>query len=109
MRRNTMGPKHSELVQHMERKLNILVVDDHAVVREGLKRILEEQDDCVVAAEASNVPEACAWLRKRSFDLILLDLSLPQRSGLEVLNLVKKDNPRIPVLVLTAYGEVQHG
>ena len=61
----------------MRRVLSILVVDDHAVVREGLKRILEEQDDCVVTAEAANVPEACAWLRKRSFDLVLLDLSLP--------------------------------
>jgi len=80
-------------------------VDDHAVVREGLKRILEEQDDCVVAAEASNVPEACAWLRKRSFDLVLLDLSLPQRNGLELLKMIKKDTPRLPVLVLSAYGE----
>src|SRR5215813_8252662 len=89
----------------MRRVLSILVVDDHAVVREGLKRILEEQDDCVVAAEASNVPEACAWLRKRSFDLVLLDLSLPQRNGLELLKMIKKDTPRLPVLVLSAYGE----
>jgi DNA-binding NarL/FixJ family response regulator len=89
----------------MKHSLDILVVDDHAVVREGLKRILEECDDCVVAAEAANVPDACAWLRKRSFDLILLDLSLPQRNGLELLKMVKKDMPRLPVLVLSAYGE----
>lgn len=89
----------------MTHKLEILVVDDHAVVREGLKRILEEYDDCVVAAEAGNVPDACAWLRKRTFDLILLDLSLPQRNGLELLKLVKRDWPRVRVLVLSAYGE----
>jgi DNA-binding NarL/FixJ family response regulator len=89
----------------MKHTLDILVVDDHVVVREGLKRILAECDDCVVAAEAANVPDACAWLRKRSFDLILLDLSLPQRNGLELLQMVKKESPRVRVLVLSAYGE----
>jgi DNA-binding NarL/FixJ family response regulator len=55
-------------------RLQILVVDDHVVVREGLKRILQEDGECVVAAEAGSVAEALAWLRKRTFGLVLLDI-----------------------------------
>ena len=65
----------------MARRLEILVIDDHLVVREGLKRILEDCADCVVAAEAGSVMDALAWLRKRPFDLVLLDISLLKRSG----------------------------
>ena len=89
--------------------MDILVVDDHLVVREGLKRILEEYDDCVVAAEAGNVADALALLRRRSFDLVLVDISLPQRSGLELVRLIKTEWPRLRVLVLSAYGEDHYG
>jgi two-component system, NarL family, invasion response regulator UvrY len=89
----------------MRKKLEILVVDDHLVVREGLKRILEEEEYCIVAAEAASVGEALAWLRKRSFDLILLDISLPERTGLDLLRMIKKEMPRLPVLMLSAYRE----
>ena len=89
----------------MPDRLEILVVDDHVVVREGLKRILEESDDCVVAAEAGSVADAAAWLRKRAFDLVLLDISLPERTGLELLKTIKKELPGLPVLVLSAYAE----
>jgi DNA-binding NarL/FixJ family response regulator len=89
--------------------MDILVVDDHLVVREGLKRILEEYDDFVVAAEAGNVPDALAWLRRRPFDLVMVDISLPQRSGLELVRTMKKEWPRLRVLVLSAYGEDHYG
>jgi DNA-binding NarL/FixJ family response regulator len=89
----------------MAKRLEILVVDDHLVVREGLKRILEEADGCSVAGEASNVIEALSWLRRRAFDLVLLDISLPERTGLDLLKIVKKEWPRLPVLVLSAYRE----
>jgi DNA-binding NarL/FixJ family response regulator len=89
----------------MSKKLELLVVDDHLVVREGLKRILEECDGCVVAAEAANVNEALSWLRERHFDLILLDISLPEKTGLDLLKTIKKELPRLPVLVLSAYRE----
>ena len=89
----------------MHKRLEILVVDDHLVVREGLKRILEECDGCVVAAEAASVGEALAWLRKRSFDLVLLDISLPEKTGLDLLKIIKHDLPRLPVLMLSAYRE----
>ena len=89
----------------MPDKLEILVVDDHVVVREGLKRILQECDDCVVGAEAGTVADALAWLRRRAFDLVLLDISLPERTGLELLRTIKKESPGVPVLVLSAYAE----
>jgi DNA-binding NarL/FixJ family response regulator len=89
----------------MGKRLEILVVDDHLVVREGLKRILEECDDFIVAAAASTVNEALTWLRKRHFDLVLLDISLPEKTGLELLKTIKKDLPRLPVLILSAYRE----
>jgi DNA-binding NarL/FixJ family response regulator len=85
--------------------LEILVVDDHTVVREGLKRILQRCEDCVVAAEAQTAAEALGWLRKRSFDLVLLDISLPGGSGLELLKTVKKELPKLPILILSAYAE----
>ena len=79
----------------MPDKLDILVVDDHVVVREGLKRILQEDGHCTVAAEAANVAEALAWLRKRAFDLVLLDISLPERTGLDLLKTIKHEQPRL--------------
>jgi DNA-binding NarL/FixJ family response regulator len=89
----------------MLNRLEILVVDDHLVVREGLKRILQEAEGCVVAAEAANVSEALMWLRKRPFDLVLLDISLPEKTGFELLETIKKELPRLPVLVLSAYRD----
>ena len=89
----------------MPDKLEILVVDDHVVVREGLKRILHECDDCIVAAEAGTVADALARLRRRAFDLVLLDISLPERTGFELLKTIKKESPGLPVLVLSAYAE----
>jgi DNA-binding NarL/FixJ family response regulator len=89
----------------MRNRLEILVVDDHLVVREGLKRILQEAEGCAVAAEAANVSEALMWLRKRPFDLVLLDISLPEKTGFELLETIKKELPRLPVLVLSAYRD----
>jgi DNA-binding NarL/FixJ family response regulator len=86
-------------------KLEILVVDDHHVVREGLKRILADCGDCVVAAEAGDVTGALAWLRQRPFDLVLLDISLPEQTGFDLLKTIKAQWPGLPVLMLTAYAE----
>jgi len=86
-------------------KIDILVVDDHVVVREGLKRILEDCEDCAVVAEAGNVADALAWLRKNPVQLVLLDISLPERTGLDLLKTIKKEMPGIRVLVLSAYRE----
>jgi len=90
----------------MGRRLEILVVDDHLVVREGLKRILDECEDFVVAAEASTVSEALTWLRKRHFDLVLLDISLPGMDGNEILSEIRRDGRmrHLPIIALTAHA-----
>ena len=85
--------------------IKILVVDDHRVVRDGLKRILVDTPDMVVADEASNGEEVINKVWKNHYDLVLLDISLPGRDGLDVLKQLKCTNPKIPVLILSMYPE----
>lgn len=89
-------------------KFSILIVDDHAVVREGLKFILAKADDLDVIAEAGNAPDAMALLRKRSCDLVLLDLSLPGKTSVELLKMIRDELPKVRVLVLSTYPEDQY-
>lgn len=89
-------------------KVNILIVDDHAVVREGLKYILSKADDLCVIGEAGNVPDGMALLRKHPCDLVLLDLSLPGKSGVELLKMVRDEFPRVRFLILSTYPEDQY-
>jgi two-component system, NarL family, invasion response regulator UvrY len=89
-------------------KIKILMVDDHAVVREGLKYILSQAPELEVAAEARGVPEALELLRTQHFDVILLDLSLSGQSGMELLRVVKAKPSAPPVLVVSAYAEDQY-
>ena len=87
--------------------LRILLVDDHAVVRQGLKQILAEEFERSQFGEAQSVQEALDLLRGRKWDVVVLDIDLPGRSGLEVLKEVKSCPARIPVLVLSMYPEDQ--
>ncbi len=89
-------------------KLKILLVDDHAIVREGLKRILADTQDLEVTGEAASVSEAAALLRAQPFDLVVLDISLPGRNGLELLRIIQDESPKLPVLVLSIYPEDQY-
>jgi two-component system, NarL family, invasion response regulator UvrY len=92
----------------MHDKIKILIVDDHAVVREGLKSIVNAAPNMEVAAEAGSVPDALTLLKGGLFDVILLDLTLKDRSGMELLKVVKAKNPKLPVLVLSSFGEDQY-
>jgi len=85
--------------------IKILVVDDHAIVRDGLKRLLVDTPDMVVADEASNGEEVINKVGNNDYDLVLLDISLPGRDGLDVLKQLKCTNPQIPVLILSMYPE----
>jgi DNA-binding NarL/FixJ family response regulator len=85
--------------------IKILVVDDHAIVRDGLKRLLMDTPDMVVADEASNGEEVINKVWNNDYDLVLLDISLPGRDGLDVLKQLKCTNPKIPVLILSMYPE----
>src|SRR5262245_14717860 len=86
----------------------ILVVDDHAVVRDGVKRMFDEQPGMVTFGEASTPHEAITLVGEQDWDIVVLDLALGQRSGLEVLQEVKKLRPTLPVLVLSMYAEEQY-
>jgi len=86
----------------------ILIVDDHAIVREGLKQILAEVDDIDVAGEADCSSRALQMARQEPWDMVLMDISLPDRSGLETLELIKKEHPGVKVLMLSMHRETQY-
>ena len=86
----------------------ILIVDDHAIVREGLKQILAEVDDIEVAGEADCSSRALQMARLEPWDMVLMDISMPDRSGLETLELMKKEHPAIKVLMLSMHRETQY-
>ena len=88
--------------------IRIMVVDDHAIVREGLKQILSDVDDMAVLAEAGNGQEALDKIRRATFDVILMDISMPGRSGLEILKEIKSEHPKLPVLILSMHPEEQY-
>jgi len=88
--------------------INILIADDHTIVRKGLKQILAETQDMVVAGEASNGFEVMEKVRNNHYDVLLLDISMPGKSGLDILKELKMENPKLPVLVLSMYPEEQY-
>ncbi len=88
---------------------HILLVDDHAVVRAGLRAVLESTNDPVTVEEASCFAEAMTKLRQRHWDAVILDLSLPGKSGLEVLKEIRRTDSRLPVLVLSFHSEREYG
>lgn len=88
--------------------LNILIVDDHAVVRRGLREIiLETVSRDAIFDEAASGHEALQKTASNSYDLVLLDISMPGRNGLDTLKAIKIDKPKLPVLVLSMYPEEQ--
>jgi DNA-binding NarL/FixJ family response regulator len=89
--------------------IRLLIVDDHAIVRHGLRQVVSEAADIVVAAEAGSSQEAVRLLREREFDMVLLDISLPDKNGIETLKLIKRDKPGLPVVMLTMHAEDEFG
>ena len=87
--------------------IRVLIVDDHAVVRHGLKQILNDTGDLRVAGEAGDGVEAIQWLRRHGDDchVVLLDISMPNKGGLDTLSQIHREFPRLPVLVLSMYPE----
>lgn len=87
--------------------ISILIVDDHPVVRQGLKQILAEEFPSATFGEAQNASEALDLVTRRRWDIVILDISLPGKSGLEVLKELKRKKATLPVLVLTMLTEEQ--
>ncbi len=92
----------------MAEKIHVLIADDHAIVRQGLKQILSETDDLVVAGEADDGVEALQLARSCQWDAFLLDVSMPNRNGIDTLKQLKKEFPKLPVLILSMHPEEQY-
>jgi two-component system invasion response regulator UvrY len=88
--------------------LRILVADDHPIVRQGVKQIIADTTDMIVADEASNGPEVLSKIRAGSYDAVLLDISLPGVNGIDVLRQLRNERPRPPVLILSVHPEEQY-
>jgi two-component system, NarL family, invasion response regulator UvrY len=86
----------------------VLVCDDHLIVRQGIKQILADAADIEVAAEAASGPEALAHVRVGGIDVVLLDIAMPQRDGLDILRQLKSEAPKLPVLMLSTYPDRQY-
>jgi DNA-binding NarL/FixJ family response regulator len=85
--------------------IRVLIADDHAIVRQGLKQILAETRDMVVAAEAETASEAIKLAREADWDVALLDISMPDKSGIDTLKQIRKERPKLPVLILSMHPE----
>jgi len=90
------------------KKIMILIADDHPIVRAGFKQVISETTDMVVADEAGNGQEVMNLIHKKDYDIILLDISMPGRNGLEIVKDLKVEKPRIPVMILSIYPEEQY-
>ena len=91
--------------------IRVLVCDDHQIVRQGIRQILADAGDIEVAAEAANGPDAVRRVRDRTdppLDVVLLDIAMTGRDGLEVLRQLRREFPRLPVLILSTYPEKQY-
>lgn len=88
--------------------IRIVIADDHTLMREGLKRIFEGNDEITVVDEAIDGFSVINLVRKGGFDLLLLDLSMPGRSGIDLIRQIRTETPKLPILVLTMYEEEQY-
>ena len=89
-------------------KLEVLVADDHAIIRDGLRKILADTEDLVVADEAANGAAVLEKVRARDWSLLVLDISMPGRNGLELIKLVKAERPKLPILIFSMHHEEQY-
>lgn len=89
--------------------IKVLIADDHAIVRHGLRQIVSETEDIRVEGEAESSAQAIRELRENAFDVVLLDISLPDKNGIETLKQVRREWPAVSVLMLTTHAEDEFG
>jgi two-component system invasion response regulator UvrY len=89
--------------------IRVLIADDHAVVREGVRQILSDTPDISVVAEARDGQEAIDRVRTAQIDVVVLDITMPGKSGIEALTEIKRERPNLPVLILSVHSEEQYG
>jgi len=88
--------------------IKVLIADDHTIVREGLKQILSESSDIIASGEARNGKEVLNKIIKNDYDVVLLDISMPGRGGIDILKEIKSIKPKLSVLILSMYPEEQY-
>lgn len=88
--------------------IKVIIADDHSMIREGLKQLLELDGDIEVIAEANNGLECMELVREKEMDLLLLDINMPEMNGLQVLAKMKKEKIKRKVLILTIHNEVEY-
>lgn len=88
--------------------IRVLVADDHAIIRDGLRQILADTDDLVLAGEALNGDEVLAKVRQENWDILVLDISMPGKSGLELIKQIRNEKPKLPILVFSMHHEEQY-
>ncbi|PLT16582.1 response regulator [Ralstonia mannitolilytica] len=88
--------------------IRVLIADDHEIVRAGLRQFLSEERDIEVAGEAASGEEVMEQLRTGAFDVVVLDISMPDRNGIDTLKLVRQRHPDLPVLILSTFPEDQY-
>src|SRR5215210_5223384 len=98
---------------HMARRdernaIRVLIADDHAILRRGLRGIIDETEDMKVVAEAESSAEALKYLRANPCDVVLLDISMPDRNGMDTLDMIRKEHPKLAVLMLSTHPENQY-
>jgi DNA-binding NarL/FixJ family response regulator len=88
--------------------IRVLIVDDHAILRDGIRSILESQDDVIVIGEASDGVEALEYVKRLWPDIVLMDISMPKINGLEATRLIKEQFPSVKVLILTQHDNREY-
>ena len=88
--------------------IRVLLADDHSIVRDGLKRILAATPDLQVTGEAAGGDEALALVKVNDYDVVMLDMSMPGLSGIDLIKRLKLEKPRLKILVLSMHGESQY-
>jgi two-component system, NarL family, invasion response regulator UvrY len=106
---NARSPETGRRIEGVTRVIRILIADDHAILRRGLKEILMRELDSVTWGEAENGHQVLERVHDHDWDLLILDITMPGRSGLDVLRNLKMLRPKLPVLVLSMHPEDQYG
>lgn len=88
--------------------IRVLLADDHAIIRDGVRQILDDTEDLVVTGEAANGQALLKMVAEQAFDVLVLDISMPGKNGLELIKLIRQTHPRLPILIFSMHQEEQY-